>query len=124
VLVLKETHANTSKPFLDILSVAEVQSLGFFWSSNSNQVLFYLITTPKIQIQHTLFRIPESLATLLFFITKKPAFTSLTYIKYTPHHFIFSLPWNHLANFLVKTWSTKLMKSFHWVAEIALHLRN
>jgi len=39
MLVPKETHANTFKPFLDILSAVEVQLSWSFWSSSFNQVL-------------------------------------------------------------------------------------
>ncbi len=40
VLVPKEIQANTSRPFLVILSAMEVQSLRFLWSSHYKQVLF------------------------------------------------------------------------------------
>ncbi len=54
MLVPKETHANTSRPFLNIISTTKVQSSGFFQFSSSNQVLFlYNYNTSNPNPTHT-----------------------------------------------------------------------
>ncbi len=93
VLVPKETRANTSKPFPNILSVAEVQSSRFFESSNSNQVLFLSnYNTQNSNPSHTFQYSKKSSHLTFLHHHQRFAFTSSTCIKYTPHHFISSLP--------------------------------
>jgi hypothetical protein len=127
VLVLKKTHENTSRPFLDIFSTMEVQSSWFLRSSIYNQILFLSIyNTQNPNPTHT-FQCSKKSSNLAFFHHQKTClhFLSLHQIySSSPHHLISSFPQNPLSNLLVKTWSTKLMKSFHWVADIVLHLWN
>ncbi len=67
------------------------------------QFYFYLFTTPKIQIQHTLFSFQKVQQLSYSSSPKKHAFTFSTYIKYIPHHLISLLPQNPPTNLLAKT---------------------
>jgi hypothetical protein len=114
VLVPNKTHSNTSKPFPNILSTREVQSSRFFQSSSFKQVLFlFYYNTQNLNPTHT-FQYSRKSNNLAFFHHQK------AYLHFLNMHQINSSS----PHFLAETWSTKFMKSFHWVVEIVLHLIN
>ncbi len=93
MLVPKETHTNTSRPFLDILSATKVQSSRFFQSNSSNQILFlsnYNTSNPNPTHIFQYFKKSNNLAflqhqkTCLHFLSLHQIFSSSPHLLASP----------------------------------------